>query len=164
MFLMILCLSKISAKSLDDGVYIIKSVSKSSMVIDLKYSDVSNGSIVQLYKNNNGDNQLWALKKTEDGYYSISSILDYNKVLDIPHASNNTGINVQLYSNNKGDNQQWKFVEAEDGYYYIVSKCNNLNLSISKNISQNSANIEMATPNNADSQKFKLEKVWSLKR
>lgn len=152
-----------AAPIIDDGIYEIKSALNNNMAIDVYKGVASNGTNVQLYTSNGGNNQKWIIKSLGNGYYSITTNLNKNVSLDVYGAKPiGPGTNVQLYASNGGDNQKWIIKDAGNGYYSIVSKYNNLYLDVFQGVAKNGANIQLYPYNGGNNQKFKLVKIKDI--
>lgn len=119
----------VPTKILENGEYIISSVSSKNKVIDIAggVANATNGTNIQIYTNNDSDAQKWRLTYN-DGYYTILNSAT-NKVLDVLGAGTSSGTNVQLYSDNGSSAQKWQIVKTDIGYK-IVSACSGLALNV----------------------------------
>ena len=149
----------VGEKTINDGLYTIKSAANENFVVDLAGASMDNCANIGLWNDNGGINQKFEVKYIENGYYTISSACS-EKMLDVAWASKANGANVEQYMDNGGDNQKWLIKDAGNGYYYVVSKCNDLYLDITGGIIANGTNIEMWQDNGGGkNQKFKFEGV-----
>lgn len=139
--------------------YIIKSAIDNNRSIDLYQSNINNGTNIQLYTVNNGNNQYWIFNLQEDNYYTINSSINQTKVLDIYRGLHTNYTNVQLYDNNNGDNQRWKIKYLSNGYVNIISKNSNYCLDVNGGKNINGTNIQIYQCNNSTAQQFKLVEV-----
>ena len=134
--------------------YIIESAVGDNKTVDLYNGETTNGTNVQLYNANNGNNQRWILKLQNDDYYTINSSINENKVLDVYRGIQANYTNVQLYDNNNGDNQKWKINYIGNGYVNIVSKGGKYCLDVNGGKSANKTNIQIYKCNTSNAQKF----------
>ena len=139
--------------------YVIESAVGANKAIDLYNGETANGTNVQLYSTNNGNNQRWILKLQSDNYYTINSSINENKALDVYRGIQANYTNVQLYDNNNGDNQKWKINYIGNGYVNIVSKGGKYCLDVNGGKSDNKTNIQIFKCNTSNAQKFKLVEV-----
>lgn len=146
-------------KTIENGVYRISSGLNDNMMIDIYGGHIKNLSNIQLYQNNNGDNQLFYVNYLNNGYYAIRPYLNVNYSLDVFNGNKTNGTNIELYSYNGGYNQQWIINDVGNGYYNIISRCNYLATDVHGAISKNESNIEMYTYHNKNNQKFRFNKV-----
>ncbi len=140
-----------------NGVYTIKSAIDSNYVLDVTGDSFDDRANIEIWSNNNENNQKFYIQNIGNNYYIIQS---YNslKCLDVYGASKENGANVIQYSNNKGDNQKWIIKETSDGYYNIISKYSGLYLDIANGIMNNGTNILTWEYNGGKNQKFIIEK------
>ncbi len=144
---------------LDEGTYIIQSAlstSNNNMVVDVYNAKANDGSNVELYAQNGGNNQKWTIEPLSDGYYTITTGMSENMSLDVYKSLKTPGTNVQLYQKKSGDNQKWIIKDAGDGYYYIISKCNNLYLDVYHGLAKNGTNLQLWSYSGDKNQKFKF--------
>lgn len=150
--------SAVSAATISDGVYEIKSAIADKMV-DVADGKTKNKTNVQLYTSNSTASQKWQVKEVGNDYYEITTLLDTDKALDVDDAGKKSGTNVQIYKKNGTNAQKWRLKYAGDGYYYIISKCNDLYLDVDGASSKNGTNIQMYKGNKTKAQKFKFIEV-----
>ncbi len=153
------CLDDVSAQTLSDGVYKIRSAVANDKMIDLYGGFTTNNTNIQLWQNNEGSNQKWIVKHLSHDYYTIASYQDESMVMDVHGALKKLGTNVELFKGNGGDNQQWLIKYAGEGYYNIISKCNGLFLDVYGGLNINGANLQVWSGNNGANQKFKFVQV-----
>ena len=144
-------------KSIEEGLYMIKSAMSDDFVIGVANSSKTLGSNVELQKNREKASQKFKIEYN-NGYYTIQA-LHSEQYFDVVEASKNLGANVDQWpSNYGGANQQWQIKSAGNGYYYIISKCNDLYLEVEGGNCVNGANIDMwASNGGGNNQKFKFE-------
>ncbi len=146
-----------SGKTIEDGIYIIKSALNENYVLDITENSKKDGGNVELWTNGKTDNQKFKVKYLGNGCYSISA-LHSGKYIDVEGNSKSVGANVLQWQYHSGDNQKWIIKDAGNGYYNIISKSNNLYIDIPQSKAKNGANIQVWTANGAKNQKFKFEK------
>ena len=155
----LLCISFVNAKELEDGTYIISSSLDPYYSIDIPSANVSNGTLLQLYKTNWTNAQKWIVKKESDGYYSIKSLINEYYSIDVTSANYNNGVNIQLYSSNNTLAQKWTIKDAGDDYYYILSSNNSYALDVPAANAFNGSKIQLYNFNRTNAQKFLFTKV-----
>ena len=148
---------KIPEKTIEDGIYTIKSAINNDYVLDVANGSTTSGANVQIYQNRNIESQKFQVEYLKDGYYIITA-MHSGMVLDVANAGKIAGTNVWQCYRNELDAQQWIIQDAGDGYYYLISKCNGLYLDVANGIGANGTNIDVAYGNNSNAQKFKFEK------
>ena len=77
--------------------------------IDVKYSEVKNGTQIQLWECNGTDAQKFRLKNEGGNCYSIHSVLDNNYVIDVCAGKTENYTKIQLYEYNGTNAQKFKF-------------------------------------------------------
>ncbi len=148
--------TNVSAATIKEGVYTIKSALDNNKVIDVYNGNTVDQTNVQLYSSNGTVSQKWYVKPIEDGYYEITTMLDNSKSLDVAGGGKTSGTNVQIYSSNNTDAQKWYIKDAGNGYYYIISKRNDLYVDVKGGKTADKTNIQMYKGNETASQKFKF--------
>ncbi len=78
--------------------------------IDVKYSEVKNGTQIQLWEINGTNAQKFRLKNEGGDYYSIHSTLNDNYVIDVYASQTENYTKIQLYEYNGTDAQKFKFI------------------------------------------------------
>ena len=146
---------KIENELIEDGSYTIASAIDKKYVLEVENSSKENEANIQIYSNQNTENQKFKIKHLGDGYYSIISLCS-NKSLDVPGASKTKGTNLHQYESNGTDAQKWKIVKNSDNTYSIISKCNGLYIDINGGDAKNNNNVQMYTGNGTNAQKFLL--------
>mgnify|MGYP001146013286 CR=1 FL=1 len=144
---------------LEDGVYKIKSVLSNNKYIDVSAGSYDNGANIQLWTNDNVQQQKFQLTyNKKENYYEIMSV-NSGKVLDVQSNGKDDGANVWQYEGNNTDAQKWVLQSAGDGYYYIVACNSYLYLDIKDGNASNGINVQIYEGNETNSQKFKFEKT-----
>ena len=144
---------------LEDGVYKIKSVLSNNKYIDVSAGSYDNGANIQLWTNDNVQQQKFQLTyNKKENYYEIMSV-NSGKVLDVQSNGKDDGANVWQYEGNNTDAQKWVLQSAGDGYYYIVACNSYLYLDIKDGNASNGINVQIYEGNETSSQKFKFEKT-----
>ena len=145
-------------KTVEPGNYVITSALNTNKVIDVEGDVITDQTNIEIWSNNNGNNQKFIVSYLEDGYYTIKAF-NSNKVLTIVGASALSGANVVQSYYNGSDAQKWAIQSAGDGYYYFVSKYSHMVLDIQGATSTNGSNVEVYEKNGGKNQKFKLVKT-----
>lgn len=146
------------SKTIESGNYVISTSMDRNKVLDVTGNVITNNENIELWDNNNSNNQKFIVSYLEDGYYSIKAF-NSNKVLTIYNGNANSGGNVVQSYYTGSDFQKWVIEDAGNGYYYILSKCNGLALDVYGALTKNGTNIEVYNKNNGANQKFKFEKT-----
>lgn len=144
--------------ALEDGVYILHNAINNDYVLDVSDGFATNGSNIQLYKNNSSNAQKFRITKLSDGTYEIASILNDDYVLDVANGIFVNSSNIQLYDSNKSDAQKW-IINDSGNYYSIMSSNEKYCIDINNANAKNGSNIQLYTCNNTSAQKFWFDKV-----
>ena len=134
-------------KTLEDGVYKIKSAVNTKMVLDV---DMSNGgqntsANLQIYEDCNAKNQKFYIKHIGNGYYTIKAIHS-KQMLDVYGAYTADGTNVQQFTETQNaTNQQWllKPIQGKNNTFNIISKNSGRYLDIWGENPKNGVNIQI---------------------
>lgn len=144
---------------LEDGVYKIKSALNNSKCIDVSDGSYANGANVQIWNNDNVQQQKFEITyNTKQNYYEIKSV-NSGKVLDVQSNGKTDGANVWQYESNNTDAQKWILQSAGNGYYYIIAVNSYLYLDVNGGNTNNGTNVQIYEGNETNSQKFKFEKT-----
>lgn len=145
--------------NIEDGIYRIRSFVDSKKVLDVYNLSMENGANIQLWTNNNGNNQKWKIKRGNDGFYTIQSI-NSGKLIDIYNKEYKNGTNLQQFGSNGGDNQKWAIEHLENACYKLKTKGNsNYYMDVYGGSPVEGNNIQLYESNNTRAQKFFLEKL-----
>lgn len=150
-----------SKEEILDGTFVIRTVLKDQLGLDVSQASELNKANIQLYEYVGENQQKFKVKHIGDGYYTITAVHS-GKVLDVARAEKKDGTNVWQHELNNTDAQKWMLKKTEDGNYNIISKCNGLYLNVAGNTAKNGANIQVNTKNESNAQKFKLEKIKTI--
>lgn len=153
-------IAEIPTKTIDNGIYKIKTASNSKLGLDIANMSNGNGTNVQLWTESNivSKNQRFQITYKENGYYEILA-QHSQKSLDVAGAGMTNGTNICQYQSNGTDAQRWIIKENGDGTYSIVSKLNGLYLDVAGAMIKDGGNIQVYQGNGSPAQKFKFEKV-----
>lgn len=98
-----------------DGYYYLASAvgDGGTYMLDIAGKKTANGTNVDIYKYNGGDNQQFMITRNADGSYKICTKISGGKsAVEIADASANSGANVQQWEINGADCQDWIFEEV----------------------------------------------------
>ncbi len=151
-------------RTIDDGVYVIRSSINNNYVLDANGGIANNGTNVQLFLYNGGLSQKWIVRYMDDGFYEIRSTINDNFALDANGAIFNNSVNIQLWGKNNSVAQKWYIKEDTNGYYRVISYNSNYSLDANGAIAANFTNIQLWSTNDSLAQKFKFEKFADLDR
>jgi hypothetical protein len=83
----------------------------------------TDGTQLDIWSWNGGDNQLYNVLDTGGGYYKLQFADDTTKCVDVYGGFSTNGTIVEAWDDNGGSNQRWKFVPVGNGNYYLVPGC-----------------------------------------
>lgn len=144
---------------IEEGTYIISTVSNPNYSLDVKYGSTNRGANVWLYSTNETTAQQWVLKKDSVGYITFVNV-GSNKALDVTNGKAGNGSNIQQYDVNDTYAQKWITKKNTDVTLTFVSALDyNYVLDISNGKIVNTQNIQLYESNDSIAQKFKLTRV-----
>ena len=149
------------SKTIKEGKYIIKSAINDNYVFDIYNNSLTDGANLEIWKNNQGENQKFNVKKLESGEYSICASHS-NKCIDVEGNSKKSGTNVLQWTLNNQENQKWIIEYVGDEKYKIISKTNGLCLDIPYGDVKSGANVQVWTDNGGENQLFKFEYIGEI--
>ena len=101
-----------------------------SYALDVNGKKTADGTNIELYTFNKGDNQKFRFDKNPDGTYSIlTKITDDKSALDVSGRSTKAGANVQQYTFSGGKNQKWYAELADSSSSGDVNADGNFNIA-----------------------------------
>lgn len=150
----------IDVKALESGsIYELEPKNAAGKRLDVSGVGVVNGSPVQIWRDNNGNNQRWKLAEQGTGIYELTPQHAVAQRLDVNGASRSEGAKVQIWSDNNSNAQRWKFELQTDGTYEIIPQHDS-----SKRLKVNAAGttdgtaVQSWTDDNSDALRWKLLK------
>ena len=153
-----------NVRYLEDGYYSIISVN-SGKALDVHGLGKSNGTNVEQYYFNLGDNQRWIIQISEEDKDSFNIISKCNDLfLDLNGAYD--GSNLYVWEDNGNATQRFRFIKVQtksercftDNIYEIkASNVSGMVLDVTGNSSDENANIELWQRNGGLNQRFKFE-------
>jgi len=106
-----------SATPVANGTY--KIINRNSgLALDATGQGTANGTAIDQWGYNGGNNQRWTVTSLGGGQYKVVGVQS-GKVLEVAGQSTADGAAVQLYTDNGGGNQKWNFVATSGGYYTL---------------------------------------------
>lgn len=143
---------------LPDGIYQVKSQVDDSYCMDVSGGSKEDSALVQLYKRNGTDAQLWSVKQDFRGYKIITNV-GSGKALDVAGGRQQNGASVQQYQQNGTDAQRWIAVRNENGSYQLVSALNlEKVLDLTSGITVNQNRLQLYDANGTSAQQWKISK------
>lgn len=129
---------------------------KTGAVLEVPVSSASNGTLLDQWQENGGNNQRWVV--TANGPYWTFTNVTSGKLLDDPSANRALGIQVDQWQANHAPNQNWIVIPVGDKSCKIVSQSSGLLLDVNQSSMANGASIIQFTDNDGANQHwiFKL--------
>ena len=152
----------VGQQTIEDGMYKIVTGVSNSSVLDIAGGSKENNANLQIWHDDNVNQQKFQVTYLNNGYYKITAVHS-GKVLDVENAGTANLTNVWQHEDNGTDAQQWIIQDSGDGvYYYVISKCNGLYLDVNGGSSANGTNVQMYEGHGGASQKFKFQKTTKV--
>ena len=130
-----------------------------SSVLDVNGSYTTDGTVVQLWTNNNSNNQKWKVTGIGGGYYTLQPLNAPSSLLDVNGAGTADGTQVQIWTSNGGNNQKWLITDAGNGYYTLTpGNAPNSRLDVNGGGTADGTKVQIWTSNGGNNQKWKFVK------
>ena len=91
--------------------------------LDVRGINQSDGTVVELYQRNGGQNQQWKFIDRGNNIYELEPQHAPGQRLDVKGVSAADNAAVQQYHRNGGANQRWKAIASGDGIYELEPQC-----------------------------------------
>ncbi|MGG1555906.1 RICIN domain-containing protein [Paenibacillus ferrarius] len=127
----------------------------SGKLLDVAAAGTANGTNVDIWQDNGGDNQRFYLYENSDGTYKLIGVQS-GKALDVTSAGTADGTNVEIWTDNGGANQKWRIVANSDGTYKFIDSNSGKALDVNGTGTANGTNVQIWTDNGRASQKWQL--------
>jgi len=108
-------------------------------VLEVPYASAINGTLLEEWKSNQGENQHWILKA--DGPYWTFTNVASGKLLDVPGGARTVGIQLDQWQPNHGGNQNWIVLPAANKTCKIISQASGLLVDVSEGSTVNGTPI-----------------------
>jgi len=95
-------------------------VRHSGLALDVDHQSITNGSPIQQWTYNAGNNQRWTLARLSGSVYKITGVQS-GRVLEVPGSSTANGTLLDIRDSNNGLNQKWTITPTDSGYYSVVN-------------------------------------------
>lgn len=142
----------LGTNSLANGTY--KIVNRNSgLALDVKGQWTTNGSPIQQYTYNAGDNQKWTVTGLGGGQYKIIGVQS-GRALDVTGQSTADGAAIELFDDNGGDNQKWTITPTSGGYNTIQGVQSGKMMEVVGAATTNSAPVDQWTGNSGNNQQW----------
>lgn len=139
-------------------------------VLDVAGKKAANGTNIDIYTYNGGDNQKFMLTKNGDGSYQIRThISNGNSVVEVENASQTSGANVQQWEVNGANCQNWILEPTTDPgcsmntdvIYTFENAGSGLVMDITDGKMTDNTNVQQWSPNGLNCQKWTLRAFGS---
>ncbi|QYR23603.1 RICIN domain-containing protein [Paenibacillus sp. sptzw28] len=129
----------------------------SGKALDVYAGVTADGTNVQIWTDNGGDNQLWNIVPIGEGSYKLINVRS-GKALDVDAGGTANGTNVQIWTDNGSAGQRWKIVANPDGSHRLISSLSGKALDVYAKGTADGTNVQIWTDNGGDNQKWRLVK------
>ena len=119
-------------------------------VLEVPYASATNGTLLDQWKGNGGDNQRWILA-AKGPYWTFTNVSS-GKLLDVPGANRTSGVQVDQWQTNDGANQNWIVLPVDDRSCKIISQSSGLLLDVTHGENTNGTAIIQYTDNDGSNQ------------
>jgi len=109
----------VSGGSLANGTYKLI-VRHSGLALDVSHQSTTNGSPLEQWTYNGGNNQRWTLTSLGGNTYKIVGVQS-GRTLEVAGASTANGALVDIWDSNNAANQKWTITPTDSGYYSVVN-------------------------------------------
>jgi DNA-binding winged helix-turn-helix (wHTH) protein len=130
---------------------------KSGLVLEVPVSSASNGTLLDQWKSNGGNNQRWVVE-ANGPYWTFTNVAS-GKLLDDPSANRALGVQLDQWQANHAPNQNWIVIPAGDKSCKIISQASGLLLDVSQGSTSNGTSIIQYTDNDGANQHWILRRV-----
>jgi hypothetical protein len=141
-------------RTIPDGTYRVIS-KKSKKVLDVYMGGTADGTNVQQWGWNGGNNQKWTLTHLDNGRYQATGV-GSGKLLEVGGASTANGGNVRIYTSNNHNCQKWTVTPTGDGNYKIQNVHSVKAADVSGGSTADGANVLQWPYSGADNQQWRI--------
>ncbi len=143
-----------SGRTLQDGTYRIVN-KKSNKVLDVYNNGITDGTNVDQWSWNGGNNQKWTVTSLGNGQYQAVGV-GSGKLLEVAGASTANAANVQIWSSNNGNGQKWTITPAGDGNYKFLNVNSGKAVDVNGGSTADGANVLQWPYSGADNQLWRI--------
>lgn len=112
----------------------------SGKALDVFNNLTANGSRVDQWTYNGGNNQRWVVTQLGGGQYKIVGVQS-GRALDVVSQSTADGASIDIWDYNGGENQKWLLLPTSSGYYKVISAHSARLLDVNGGSSADGANV-----------------------
>ncbi|WP_421938725.1 M60 family metallopeptidase [Pedobacter sp.] len=129
-----------------------------SMLFNVYQGVQYNGTLVNVYPDQNQISSRWKLTYAGDGYYQIESLVaNKGRVLSVVEGSSADGTKLEIRDNTQSPAQRFKIVSTGNGYYTLSPACAPTKMvQVSGGTAKNNTPLVLGTANGGASQQFKF--------
>jgi hypothetical protein len=143
-----------TGRTIPDGTYRVIS-KKSKKALDVYNGGTTDGTNVDQWAWNGGNNQKWTLTHLGNGQYQAEGV-GSGKLLEVAGASTANGGNVQIFTSNNHNCQKWTVTPTGDGNYKLLNVNSGKAVDVSSGSTANGANVLQWTYSGADNQQWRI--------
>ena len=151
-------LAKAHASDLEDGTYVVSTVLKDGMVLDVADGSRKDGANVRLWSSNGTKAQQWTVSHDSKGYVTLRNV-NSGKALDVKDGKAANGSNVQQYAPNSYRSQKWVAVRSGSVYKLVSALSPSMALDVKDGKAANGSNVQIYTANGYRSQQWTFKTV-----
>lgn len=146
-----------STGSINSGsIYELEPKSAPGKRLDVEGNGTVRGTNVDIYQDNNQNNQAWKLVSISTGIYELTPQNATGLRLDVADGAATAGTNVQISTANSTPAQRWKLVDVGGGYYELEPQnAPGLRLDIQDGLTADGTNVRIWRGNSTDAQRWK---------
>jgi DNA-binding winged helix-turn-helix (wHTH) protein len=123
---------------------------KTGSVLEVPVSSASNGTLLDEWKNDGGNNQRWVVE-ANGPYWTFTNVAS-GKLLDVPSANRAPGVQVDQWQSNHAANQSWIAIPVGDNSCKIISQSSGLLLDVNQSSAANGTAVIQYTDNDGANQ------------
>jgi hypothetical protein len=159
MSMILIAPASVSADPVSGTVYKLLNLN-SGKVLDINANGTTDGTNVQIWTDNGGENQKWQAFANGDGTYKLINPIS-GKALDVSGSGTTDGTNVQIWTDNGSAAQKWQMIANGDGTYKLINPNSGKALDVSSAGTADGTNVQIWTDNGSGAQKWQFIPVSS---
>jgi glucuronoarabinoxylan endo-1,4-beta-xylanase len=141
--------------TLANGTYKIINLN-SGLALDATGAATTNGTPVDQWTYNGGNNQKWVVTSLGGGQYSIQGVQS-GRMLDVTGNSSANGAGIDIWASNGGNNQKWTIAATSGGYYSVIAVNSGKALDVTGNSTSNGTKIDQWTYTGGKNQQWTFQ-------
>jgi hypothetical protein len=143
-----------TGRTLPDGTYLFVN-KRSNKVLDVYNGGTADGTNVDQWGWNGGNNQKWTLTHLGNGQYQAVGV-GSGKLLEVAGASTANGANVQIWPSNNNNCQKWTIIPVGNGNYKFLNVNSGKAVDVSSGSTADGANVLQWPYTGADNQLWRI--------